>query len=85
MQVGLTLILVVKAFGSVKHEGPSTSKRQIGEICQDLYTEDFTSFCHLLVHTRTSHCTRKAYMKLHASESPHVCLENDSYELPVKM
>ena len=33
------------AFGSVKHEGPSTSKRQIGEICQALYTEAFTSFC----------------------------------------
>ena len=44
-QHGPTLRLVVKAFGSVKHEGPSTSKRQIGEICQALYTEAFTSFC----------------------------------------
>ena len=45
-QHGPTLIFVVKARGSVKHEGPSTSKRQIGEICQALYTGAFTPICH---------------------------------------
>ena len=31
----------------------------------------------------TSWCIQKAHMKLHSPESPHVCVENDSYELPV--
>ena len=31
------------------------------------------------VNART--CTRKAYLKLHSPESPHACVENDSYEL----
>ena len=35
----------MKALGSVKHEGPTTRKRQKGEICQALNTEAFTSFC----------------------------------------
>ena len=44
-QHGTTLRFVVKALGSVKHEGPTTSMRQIGVICQTLNTEAFTSFC----------------------------------------
>ena len=40
-----TLKFVVKAFGSVKHEGTTTSERQIGEICQALYT-DFGTLRH---------------------------------------
>ena len=39
---------------------------------------------HLLVRTLTPLCTRKAHMKLHPPVSPHVCVENDSNELPVK-
>ena len=42
---GATLSFVVKAFDPVKHEYPATSKRQIGVICQSLYTEAIT-FCH---------------------------------------
>ena len=37
-----TMIFIVERLGSVEHEGPSTSKRQSGEICQALYTEAFT-------------------------------------------
>ena len=44
-QHGATLNFDVKAFGSVKHNGPTSSKRHIGVICQALYTEAFTSFC----------------------------------------
>ena len=35
----------VKAFHSFKHEGPTTSMRHIGVICQALNTEAITSFC----------------------------------------
>ena len=44
-QHGAILRFVVKALGSVKHEGPTTSKQQIGVICEALNTEAFTSFC----------------------------------------
>ena len=44
-QHGTTLSFVVKALGSVKHEGPTTGKRQVGVICQALNTV-FTSSCH---------------------------------------
>ena len=44
-QHGTTLMFVVKALGSVKHEGPTTSRREIGVICQALNTTSFTSSC----------------------------------------
>ena len=34
--------------------------------------------------SRTHPCTRKAHMNLHAPESPHVCVENDSCEFPTE-
>ena len=45
-QHGAILRFVVKALGSVKHEGHTTSKQQIGVICEARNTEAFTSFCH---------------------------------------
>ena len=44
--LGPTLIFFffVKAFGSIKNGGPSTRKRQIGEICQAFNTTAFASF-----------------------------------------
>ena len=40
-----SLRFVAKELGSVKHEDPTTSKQQIGVICQTLNIEAFTSFC----------------------------------------
>ena len=71
-QHGAILRFVVKALGSVKHEGRTTSKQQIGRFCEALNPEAFTSFCLAYDGAMCS-----GLLGHHCLQSPH-CVEDST-------